>query len=902
MSKLILIDGNSLTYRAFYALPLTMRTVDGTHTNAVYGFTTMLLKLLDENPDYIAVSFDLPAPTFRHTEYKEYKAHRQKAPDELHAQLPLVKEIVRAFAIPIFELGGFEADDVIATIAKVAERKGISSEIVTGDLDTLQLVSDKIKVLTTRKGITDTVLYDAKAVMDRFGLTPEQLPDFKGLKGDPSDNLPGIPGIGDKTAAELLKEFGTLENLIKNADKVKNERIREKVKTYREQAQLCKKLGTLIINVPLSIDFNKLKHQAINWSNVIPLFEKFEFRSLVKKYSGKDTLDLFSSQKVAEKREAIKAQTDYRAITDENELKKLLPQLKAGFAIDTETSSLDPFTTQLVGISIAYEPNRAYYIPLGHHEKNQLPLKAALALLKPLIEDPDIPKYGQNIKFDAEVLASQGVAIQGIAFDTMVAAYVMDPTEQKYGLKSLGAKYLGRQMIRIDELIGKEIEAGTMAEVPVNIATDYAASDADITYQLVDILKKELQPDKALWKLFQEVELPLVPVLTDIETNGIAIDKKQLEVMSCEMERDLKELEKHITILAGEEFNINSPKQLQVILFEKLKLPVGKKTKTGASTDASVLEYLAPDYEIARRLLDYRQITKLKSTYVDVLPNLVNPKTGRIHTSFNQTITATGRLSSSNPNLQNIPVKGEYGPRIRAAFIPEKETSSILSADYSQIELRILAHLSGDPILFDAFNKDEDIHRRTAAEVFDVPLAEVTKEMRDRAKTVNFGIIYGMSEFGLAKSLNIKRTEAASFIGRYFKRYAKVRAFIDQVIDDARKNGYVTTMLGRKRNIPEILSHNYGQRSFAERTAINTPVQGTAADIIKIAMINIHRELKVKKLKSKMILQVHDELVFEVPDKEIAEIKDLVRAEMCSALPLTVPTKVDIKVGKSWAM
>ncbi|MFH0887575.1 MAG: DNA polymerase I, partial [bacterium] len=744
----------------------------GIPTNAIYGFLSMLLKILDENPDYIAISFDKAAPTFRHKEYKEYKAQRQKAPDELYQQMPLVKEVVKAFDIPIYEIDGFEADDVLATIAKAAEAKGIDVEILTGDLDTLQLVSDRIKIVTTKKGISDTVIYDEAQVKERFGLLPSQMIDYKGLKGDPSDNLPGVPGIGDKTATELLKEFGTLENVLKNIDKIKSKKIQEKLTIYQSMAEQCKYLATLITDVPIKMDFNHMKHTPADWSKIIPLFEKFEFRTLIKKYSGKDAMDLFSSIETREKQEEIQKNANYHTITEEKELINLLPKLTQGFAFDTETTSLESLNTKLVGISIAYQPHEAFYIPVGHDAGKQLPLKTVLNSIKPIFEDPAIPKYGQNIKFDAEVMYGNGIEVTGIAFDDMVAAYVLDPTEQRYGLKSLGAKYLGKKMIKIVELIGKGTDADTMAEVPIDLASDYACSDADITLQLVEILKKELK-ESSLEKLFEDIELPLVPVLTSIEEAGISIDSDKLNQMSNEMEHSLKDIEKNIYILAGEEFNINSPKQLQVILFEKLMLPAGKKTKTGASTDATVLEEMAPKYEIAKLLLDYRQLTKLKSTYIDVLPSLVHPKTGRIHTSFNQTITATGRLSSSNPNMQNIPAKGEYGKLIRSAFVPKAKDWSLLSADYSQIELRILAHLSEDPILINAFQNDQDIHKRTASEVFGVALDKVTPDMRDRAKTVNFGIIYGMSEFGLAKSLNIKKSEAANFIEKYFKKYCK---------------------------------------------------------------------------------------------------------------------------------
>ncbi len=896
MAKIVLIDGNSLAYRAFYALPDTMRTTTGITTNAIYGFTTMLLKVLDEEPDFVAISFDRPEPTFRHKEYKEYKATREKAPTTLHEQIPYVKEVAEAFDIPIYEIPGYEADDVIGTLAKEAEKEGYDVTILTGDLDPLQLVNKKIKVLTTRKGITDTVLYGEKEVKERYKLKPDQLIDFKALKGDASDNIPGVPKVGEKTAAQLLKEFDSLENILKNIDRISKKGLKENIKKNAHLAELSKKLAAIVTNVPIEVDFQKCKREEIDWKKVLPLFEKLEFESLVKKYSK--GLEEYKTEAVIERKREEIAKFDFKCIKTEKDLNKLLRELDKAkeFAFDLETTSHDPFVAEIVGISFSTEIKSAYYVPIGH--KGMESKTKLLESFKPVFSSKKL-KIGHNLKYDIEVLKNAGIEVKGPLFDTMVAAYLLDPISGKYALKKLGKQLLGREMIKLMELIGKEAEYENFAEVPIDLATDYACSDAEVTFGLYEIFKLALKAQK-LEKLFYEVEMPLVETLVEMEWNGVSIDIQLLKRMAKEIDKELKDLERHIFAIAGETFNINSPKQLAYILFEKLMLPVIKRTKTGPSTDVGVLEELSSNkIEIAEKLMDYRQLMKLKSTYVDVLPTLINPKTGRIHTSFNQTITATGRLSSSNPNLQNIPVRGEWGKLIRSAFVPDKKDWVILAADYSQVELRILAHLSSDKQLIKAFKEGKDIHRSTAAEVYGVPEEEVTNEMRSSAKTVNFGIIYGISDFGLAKELKIKKTEAADFIHKYFEKHKGVKEFIDKTIQDAKENGYVTTLLGRKRPMPDINSPHFGLRSFAERTAINTPVQGTAADMIKVAMVNINSKLKIKN--SKLILQVHDELVLECPKSELEQVKKIVEHEMREAILLEVPVKVDLGAGKNWA-
>ncbi|MFH1347470.1 MAG: DNA polymerase I, partial [Candidatus Margulisiibacteriota bacterium] len=694
------------------------------------------------------------------------------------------------------------------------------------------------------------------------------------------------------TAALLLKEFGSLDEILANVDRISKKALKENIKNNVELAKLSRRLATIVTNVPLEIDFDKCKRKSIDWQKVLPLFEKFEFDRLVKKYS--QGLDQYQTGAIVEKKRAKISELDLKCVRSETELKVLIAELRGApaFAFDLETTSLDPRSAEIVGISFSTETKSAYYLPLRHKDtKAVMSADKVLETLQPLFLSDKL-KIGHNIKYDIEVLKTAGIEVKGPLFDTMVAAYLLDPVSNKLALKKLAKQFLGREMIKLVELIGKDSEYEDFSQVPIDVATDYAASDSEATFALYEIFKLALKAQK-LDKLFYEVEMPLVEVLVEMESNGISIDAKLLNKMSQEMEKSLKDLEEHIYAIAGETFNINSPKQLSKILFEKLMLPVIKRTKTGASTNAEVLEELAAQkFEIAEKLLDFRQLTKLKSTYVDVLPTLIDPKTGRIHTSFNQTITATGRLSSSDPNLQNIPARGEWGKAIRAAFIPEKKDWVILTADYSQIELRILAHLSQDKVLLNAFQNDLDVHQATADEL---------GISRDAAKTVNFGIIYGISDFGLAKQLKVKRTEAAEFISKYFTKHSGVKEFMDKTIEDAKEKGYVTTMLGRKRPIPDINSPNHGLRSFAERTAINTPVQGTAADMIKVAMVNIYKKLRVTRYALRMIIQVHDELVFECPIAEAEKVKKIIEEEMANALKLSVPVKVDIGIGKNWA-
>jgi len=905
---LYLIDGNSLVYRAFYALPDTMKTLSGITTNAIYGFTNMLLKLLDDEPAYVAVAFDVPKPTFRHKQYSAYKATRQKAPESLREQMKHVKEVLSAFSIKYFEAEGYEADDIIATLTHFAEGKGLRVRILTGDKDSLQLVSENVDVLSAVRGISDTFLYTPETVLSRLGIRPGSVTDYKALAGDQSDNISGVPGIGEKTAVALINKFGDLDNIISNADKIEGKNG-EKIRNNIDIARLSKSLATLVSDVPIKIDLQEMRFSGPQWPKILPLFEKFEFRSLLKKYGGQQTMDLFA-QAGREKLHEANTKTDYKLVNDLSEVKHLIDEIKKvkEFSFDTETTSLDTFKAKMVGLSVSLRPNEASYLPADVVFASDI-----LPEIKLLFGDKEIKKIGHNLKYDIQILENHGIEVKGPFFDTMLASYILDPTSGKHGLKYLGAKYLGRDMTSYEELLladeTKDIEKTNLEDLK-----NYACADADVTFQLADILKKEIDK-KDLGFVLNTIENPLVKVLVEMERNGVSVDIGQLSALSKEIVSRLAQLEKDIHIICGECFNINSPKQLAVILFDKLKLPSMKKTKTGASTDASVLEALAPKFEIAQKLLEFRQLTKLQTTYVDVLPLLVNPKTGRIHTSFNQIITATGRLSSSNPNLQNIPIRTDLGARIRDAFVPaDTKNDVILSADYSQIELRILAHLSGDPEMISDFISGKDIHSATAADIFGVKLEDVTKDMRSFAKTINFGIVYGMSPYGLARTLGIKKTEAEEYINKYFNRYKGVKKFMDDTILFARDKGYVSTLFGRRRYLSEINSHNLNVRLGEERVAINTPVQGTAADIIKLAMIKIYENI-VKAppclpagrhaapqptIGLKIILQIHDELVFECPKKNISEADKMICETMTTVAELKVPLKVNIASGPSW--
>jgi len=883
--KLFLIDGNSYCYRAFYAIK-ELRNSKGKPTNAVYGFILMLKKLLEkEKPAYLAVAFDLKGPTFRHKQFEDYKAHRKPMPDDLVSQMGLIKETVSGYNIPIFEKQGFEADDILATIAKKISQQGIDVYIVTGDKDMLQIVDKNIKVYSAHK---DDLIYDNEMVRERFsGLGPENITDFIALAGDATDNIPGVRGIGEKTAIELIKEFGSLDNIYKNLDKIKSEPRRKMLSEQEDSARISKELATVDLNVPIEIDIADMRVKGPDSEKLLTIFKELEFKNF--------------ARDIASCNSDVHKEARYKTITGLGDFKNFILELKgkSEFVLDTETTSEQPMEAKLVGISFCWKEGEAYYVALRSRPDVQgIDLETAIKELKPILEDENIKKIGQNIKYDKLVLLNYGIEVKGIAYDTMIASYLLNPSRMSHGLDDIAFEYLDHKMTSIDELLGAGKKRVTMDMVDIEKVSMYSCGDSDVTLRLKNVFEKEIFK-KELETLFENIELPLVDVLSDMEKNGIKIDIDFLKEASSEMEIELSQLIKDIYQIAGEEFNINSPKQLSRILFEKLGLPIVKKTKTGASTDVEVLEKLSPLHPLPKELLRYRELSKLKSTYVDALPELINKKTGRLHTSFNQAVTATGRLSSSNPNLQNIPIKTEEGRKIRKAFIGEKG-NFIMSADYSQIELRILAHLSKDPELISAFEKDRDVHNHTASLIFGVDEKEVTPEMRANAKTVNFGIIYGISAFGLSKSLGIDPGSAQQFIDSYFERYPAVRVYMEDKIEEARSAGYVTTLFNRRRYIPEIKTGGMREQQQAERIAINTPVQGSAADLIKIAMINIHRVMKKKNLKSLMTLQVHDELVFEVPKDELDKMKELVKEEMEGAVKLSVPIKVSVQYGKNW--
>jgi DNA polymerase-1 len=843
----------------------------------------MLLKVIKEkSPDYLAVAFDPKGPTRRHLEYKDYKAQRPPMPKDLVPQIPYIHALVKAFRVPVFVMEGQEADDVIATLTRLALDADLEVVIITGDKDILQLVGPGVRVYDPLK----ERVYGPAEVEDRYGVPPTSIVEIMGLMGDASDNIPGVPGIGEKTAQALVKQYGTIENVLAHAVEIKRPKLRQSLIEHAELARISRDLAVLRSDVPLLVDFQRFSRQEFDGAALLTLFRELEFTSLLR---------LVSPEPAMEGR--------YQIVLTMRDLEALTERLSRApeFSLDTETTSLDPMRAELVGISFSTEPLTAFYLPLGHAYDGvpeQIDKEHAIAVLKPILENPSIIKIGQNLKYDLLVLRQVGIAVQGIAFDTMIASYLLNPTKTSHGLDAIALEYLNYRTMTYAEVTGTGKKQKGFADVDVMTATRYSGEDADIALRLKQTLEPKLR-DHDLERLFRDVEMRLLVVLAEMELAGVKIDTLFLGAMAERLEHDISGVVQTIYELAGKEFNINSTKQLADVLFGTLGLKPVKKTKTGFSTDVDVLEALAHVHPLAAEILRYRTLSKLKSTYVDALPALVNPRTGRLHTSLNQTVTATGRLSSSDPNLQNIPVRTEVGREIRRAFIAEPD-HSLLAADYSQIELRVLAHMSDDPSLIQTFVEDQDIHTRTASEILGLPPEEITEEMRRKAKAVNFGIIYGISAFGLAQNIGVSNTEARRYIDGYFARYPQVRMFIDRTIEQARQTGFVTTLLGRRRYIPELASASAPVRSFGERMAVNTPIQGTAADLIKMAMINIHDGIGARGYRSRMILQVHDELIFEVPDDEIEPLKEFVRHEMEGVLRLSVPIKVDIGVGKNW--
>jgi len=898
--RLVLFDGNALVHRAFHALPPLTVSKTGEMVGAVYGFALMLLKTINElKPTHYAIAFDKAAPTFRHLLFDQYKAHRPKTPDELVNQLGRVRQLVEAFHIPIFELDDYEADDVLGTLSHQASDQNVDTIIVTGDADAMQLVSPRVKVLypKPRGSFSNTMLYDEAAVSQKYGVEPEHIADLKALVGDPSDNIPGVSGIGEKTAAKLIQQFGSIDQIYAHIDEVTPPKLQTLLRENEAIARQSKVLATIVTQTPVTINLDDCQISHYDRHQVTKLFRELEFFSLLPKLpegeGGVPEATALVETKPPPRR-------DYHIVNTPLALDELLNRLSAtkSFAFDLETTSLNAMIAQMVGISLSPAPGEAYYIPVGHvgwGQVEQLPLQQVIDRLKPLLEDATLVKLAQNGKYDMTVLAEYGVTVNNLSFDTMIAAYLLG--EKSLGLKALAFSRLGIEMTPITNLIGSGAKQISMSLVEIKQAADYACADADMTLRLTELLKPELH-QQGLWQLFSEVEMPLVPVLVRIERNGVALDTELLRQMSHRLGEQLLKLEAEIYNSVGHRFNINSPQQISYVLFEEIGLPSARKTKSGFfSTDVSILEGLRSAHPIVDNLLQYRHLAKLKSTYIDALPSLINPKTGRVHTSFNQTLTATGRLSSSEPNLQNIAVRDELGKEIRKSFIAPPD-SHLLAGDYSQIDLRALAHLSQDKNLLSAFRQDEDIHTATATRLFGV--SEITPDMRRVAKTVNFGVIYGMSEYGLEQATELSREEATQFIASYFEKYPGVKQYLESTKEQAREKGYVQTLLGRRRSIPEINSSNRQVREAAERMAINMPVQGTSADIIKVAMINLYREMDKRQLKSKLLLQVHDELVFEVPKEELEEMRQLVPQAMSTALELSVPLKVDIKTGNNW--
>jgi DNA polymerase I len=890
-NRLFLIDGSALAYRSYYAFAQNpLKTKRGEHTSVVYGFATTILRILSkEQPSHLAVVLDSKEPTFRHKMYADYKANRPSMPEDMVEQLPRLDELLRVMDVATLRKPGYEADDLIATAAVKAERIGWEVVIVTGDKDLFQLVDEKTKVLNLKKVSDAGEWIDREAVRAKMGVYPEQIVDLMALTGDSTDNVPGVTGVGPKTALQLLEQFGSFDGVYANVDKVAREKLREMLITYKDQAYLSRQLVTLESQANYEMSLDRMQAPTLDTSALRHLFMELEFVSLAKSL-GQAT-DAPSETK-----------QNYNTIDTAAELEKLVEKIKAAklFAFDTETTGVDSLTCGLVGISLAIADGDAYYIPLGHVDlgANNLDADTCKNLLNPVLADPAIKKIAQNFKFDYQVLTRHGYTISSFDYDTMLASYVIDPAGQ-HGLDALALKHFNYSMQPITALIGTGKKQKSFAEVPVDKATFYSAEDADFTFRLYHKLEPMVRETGAE-KLLHEIELPLARVLASMEATGVKIDVPFLGKMSKEIAAELDKIVFDIYALAGQEFNINSTAQLSEVLFNKLGLkPMHKTTKkTGYSTDVNVLIELAKQHDLPKRMLDYRKLQKLKSTYVDALPKLVKPRTGRVHTSYNQAVATTGRLSSTDPNLQNIPIRTEEGSQIRKAFIPTDGHYKLLTADYSQIELRILAHFAKEQPLIESFRNGEDIHKRTASEVFGVDLAAVTPDMRRVAKTANFAVIYGVTAFGLSQQSDMTVTEAKEFIDIYFKRYPMIRAFIVETIAKARQQGYVTTLFGRRRYLPEIDSKNGALRQFAERTAVNTVIQGTAADMIKIAMIEIDRLMQGKM--SKMILQVHDELVFDTHIPEMEEMKQLVRATMEGCVSLTVPITVDMGVGDNW--
>lgn len=885
----VLVDGSSYLFRAFYALP-PLSNSSGEPTGAVLGVTNMLLRLIqDYDPEHIAVVFDAGGKTFRDELFEQYKAHRPPMPDDLRAQVPALLDIVPALGLPLLRIEGVEADDVIGTLVRKAKAVKVPSLISTGDKDMAQLVEDDVTLVNT---MTNKVM-NRDGVKEKFDVTPEQIVDYLALVGDTSDNIPGIPRVGPKTAAKWLNKYGALDDIVAHADEITG-KVGESLRENLGQLELSKKLATIHCDVDLAEDIGDLTRREPDVDKLREIYTRLELKSLLRQLPGDEVETAVS-----------KPDSNYETVLNTTDFERWVKKIKKAdlFAFDTETTSLDYMQARIVGVSLAVVPGEAAYIPVAHDyagAPDQLGRDAVLEALRPILEDKKQHKLGHHLKYDAHVLANHGITLRGMKYDSMLESYVLNSTAIRHDMDSAAEKYLGRKTIHFEDVAGKGAKQLTFNEIPLEQAAPYAAEDADITLQLHQTLWSQLEKLPGLRKLYEDVEQPLVPVLTEMEHTGVLIDTDMLAAQSREIEKKLVDLEKQAFEESGQPFNLGSPKQLQEILFEKLGLPVVRKTPKGQpSTAEDVMQELAADYALPKIILEHRGLSKLKSTYTDKLPQQLDPDTGRVHTSYHQAVAATGRLSSSDPNLQNIPVRTPEGRRIRQAFVAP-EGYCLLAADYSQIELRIMAHLSEDKGLLDAFEKDLDIHQATAAEVFGVALDKVDSEQRRSAKAINFGLIYGMSAFGLARQLGIERCDAQEYVNLYFERYPDVKAFMQDTRQQAHENGFVETVFNRRLYLPEINSRNVQRRQYAERSAINAPMQGTAADIIKLAMIDIHRWLSESKIGARIIMQVHDELVFEVADSDLAVVEKQVAQRMTGAAKLKVPLKVDVGVGSNW--
>lgn len=878
MDKLILIDGNSIANRAFYALPLLSNS-SGLHTNAVFGFTTMLLKLIEEEkPTHFLVAFDAGKVTFRHADYKEYKGGRAKTPPELSEQFPLIRELVRSFGISQFELSGYEADDIIGTLTRLADERKLDVVVVSGDKDMLQLTSEHVTIALTRKGISEVDRFTPQAIQEKYGLVPGQIVDLKGLMGDASDNIPGIPGVGEKTALKFLQQYGTVEQVLANADEISG-KIKEKIKEHADDARMSKELATIFREVPMEIRLDELQYGGFDGPTLGAMFRKLEFKSLLEK------MDLSGGAASDAEQEAIEVE-----IVTRDSLGSLADRLADVEAVHVEVVGENPHVSEVIGIALKTKQGGCLFVPA------ELIGVSQAGALRDWLADENAAKIVYDLHRTEVALHWKGIPLRGVVFDALIAAYLLDPTESTHTLNELAGRYKLSALLTDEAVFGK----GAKFKVPeLDKLAEHLCRKAELLVRLKPALDEELEKTE-MSRLYYELEFPLVRVLASMEKQGIQVDAEGLKQLGGELGASIEKLVTGIYRAAGTEFNLNSTKQLGDILFDKLGLPVVKKTKTGYSTDAEVLEKLAPYDEVVSSILNYRQLAKLQSTYVEGLLKEIRGETGKVHTYYQQTIAATGRLSSQFPNLQNIPIRLEEGRKIRKVFVPSEPGWLMLAADYSQIELRVLAHISGDERMKEAFLNDMDVHTKTAMDVFGVSESEVDANMRRQAKAVNFGIVYGISDYGLSQNLNITRKEAGQFIEQYFSVFQGVRRYMDDIVKQARANGYVTTLLQRRRYLPEINASNFNLRSFAERTAMNSPIQGTAADIIKLAMVQIAERMKAERVRSRMLLQVHDELVFEVPEDELDRMKRLVPEVMETALALDVPLKVDVNYGVNW--